>query len=161
MKNYWSWLLGFKPFNQDCRILITQNVNDDTFHNATVALKISEKSVKISTNFEGNKPKYTAQVSYSLLIEEISQDKFEADSHLKRNKEFFTPALIKSLENTLKNNLNDVVAFSRENQVDLLDAYKYFNAYNNKEFKNYLKTAKEKYLDGIDFEFNIKISSSY
>ena len=137
-----------------------EHVNDDLFEDATITFEISYKSASFKPSFDKNTPKFKVEVSYAVLIEEVI-DKNIDYKHLQRNKNFITNKALEALKSKIKSDMEDVKNYSIENEVDLMNAYKYFEAYCKKDFGKYYDNLQKKYLNNIDYTFEVQVSSSY
>ena len=141
-------------------VVKVENVYDDLYNNASVILNIQKKDTKIKTNFEDGKPVYEVKTNLTLLIEEVVSENPDKN-FLRRNKDFFTPTLIKTIEEQVLKDMNEAIEFCKENKVDLIDVYRHFNALKHKEFDVYLKDKKEDYLQDVEYKTSVKIALSY
>lgn len=141
-------------------IIRVENVADDLYDNSTVIIAVQEKEVKIKPKFEGNKPIYEVGVELTVLIDEVINEQPDKN-FLRRNKEFFTPELVKRAEETVTNNMNEAIAFCKENKIDMIDVYRYFYALKNKKFMQYYNQEKENYLDNIEYKISVKIVNDF
>lgn len=148
--------------NKDYKgILIINNVNDKLYNNATVVMNITKTKPKIKVDFVDGKPNYKLDLTLTMYIEEIVQDQ-QKSSFMRRNKEFYTDALLSKIKNQVNQELNNAVELCKTSNLDLLQVYQNFNCFKNKQFKEYLnKVGKDNYLQNIDFEMNVTIESAY
>jgi len=140
--------------------LKVENVTDDLYSNATVILSLSEKQIKLKPSFKNNAPIYEINISLTILVEEVMEENPNKD-FLRRNKEFLTPALIEKLKETTKQEMESVISYCKENEVDLMNVYRQFNRKKYKEFKNYYNNEKENYLNNIQYSINVQVQSAY
>jgi len=140
--------------------LKVENVTDDLYSNATVILSLSEKQIKLKPSFKNNVPMYEINISLTILVEEVMEENPNKD-FLRRNKEFLTPALIEKLKETTKQEMESVISYCKENEVDLMNVYRQFNRKKYKEFKNYYNNEKENYLNNIQYSINVQVQSAY
>ena len=140
-------------------IIVVEDVNDETYTNATAVFEIMDKSISFSPDFKNKKPVYNVKASFITTLIEVVEN-YPDKTHLKRNKEFLTDAVIEKLKAKIILDMQEVVNFCKANKVDLMECYKNFHALKTKEFNEYFKEKQEKYLDEIDFKFDIKISSA-
>ncbi len=140
--------------------LKVENVNDNLYKNTNVVLNIHDKKLSFSPKFENNKPVFDIKIELSILVEEVD-DENPDKSFLKRNKDFLTNALIEKTKETVKSDVMDIIDFCKTNQVDLIGVYENFYRKEYKDFEKYYKNAQEKYLDGVEYNITVKVSSSY
>jgi hypothetical protein len=57
--------------------------------------------------------------------------------------------------------LSHHIEFCKTNQTDLIGVYENFYRKEYKKFKKYYEKAQEKYLDDIEYNISVKVSSSY
>ena len=141
-------------------IVKVENVDDHLFEGATVILSIQQKNTEITLEFKNGVPVYKAEADLTLLVEEVVTENPDK-GFLRRNKDFFTPTLIKTIEEKVKNDMDEAVEFCKQNKIDLVDVYRQFNALKYKDFKKYYENKKEDYLLGVDFVNTVKIALSY
>ncbi len=137
-----------------------ENVNDKLYKNSNVVLNIHDKKLSISPKFENNKPIMDIKIELSVLVEEVDEEN-PNKSFLKRNKEFLTDALLEKTKETVKQNCFEIINYCKEKQIDLIGVYENFYRKEYKKFKKYYEETQEKYLDGIDYNITVKVSSSY
>jgi len=140
--------------------LKVENVNDSFFKNSNVVLNITEKNVKFNPKFENNLPVFKIEIELAVLVEEVDEENPDK-SFLKRNKEFLTPNLVKKAEETVKLEAMNVIEYCKSKQIDLIGVYENFYRKHYKKFKKYYDENKEKYLNGIQYDVSVKVSSSY
>ena len=140
--------------------LKVENVNDNLYNNTNIVLNIHDKKLSFSPKFENNKPVLNIKIELSVLVEEVDEEN-PNKSFLKRNKDFLTHALIEKTKNTVKSDVNEIIDFCKTNQVDLIGVYENFYRKQYKDFKKYYEENQEKYLNGIEYNISVKVSSSY
>ena len=140
--------------------LKVENVDDELYKNSNVVLNIHNKKLSFKPKFENNKPIFDIDIELSVLVEEVDEEN-PNKSFLKRNKDFLTDELISKTKETVKNNCNEIIGFCKENQVDLIGVFENFYRKEYKNFKSYYDQAQEKYLNDVEFNINVKVSSSY
>ena len=146
--------------NKQEGVLRVDGVSDEIYNDATIVFALTKKDIKLTPSFEEDKPIYTMDVEIRVLVDEVI-DKEQSDRFLRRNKEFLTPAALKKLKETLHQKMMDTITFCQENEIDLINVYKEFNAKHYKKFQQHYKKYQEKYLDGIEYIINIEVNSAY
>lgn len=141
-------------------VIKVKNVNDYLYDNANVVLNLTKKDLKFKPSFDKGTPKFNIGIELSVLVEEIDEGN-PNKRFLKRNKEFLTDALIERTIETVKSDAYEIVEFCKLNKIDLMHVYEYFDKFNHKQFKNYVQTEKENYLNDIEFSISVKVNSSY
>ena len=137
-----------------------EGVKDDLFEDATVILTVQEKEISIKPKFEKDKPVYEVSAELTVLIDEVIELQ-PKKKFLRRNKDFFTKALVGRVEQTVKDDMNDAIEFCKNNKLDMLEVFRYFYALKNKDFMKYYNKEKENYLDNIDFKIDVKIVNDF
>ncbi len=140
--------------------LKVKNIKDHLYNDSTVILNIHDKQLKFSPSFKNNKPIFNISIELAVLVEEVDEENPDK-SFLKRNKDFLTDALIEKTKETVKMDAMEIIEFCKENQVDLIGVYENFYRKQYKEFKKHYESMQEKYLDGIEYNITVKVSSSY
>lgn len=139
--------------------IVIDNVSDHIYDDAKIVLNILKKDTKIKPKFENGVPVYNAEVSLTVFIDEIIEDNINKKL-LTREQDFLTSAVVEKIKEKVRQDMLDATSFCVSNDVDLLSAYKYFYNLKNKQFEEYLSTLGEKnYLDGINFNIDIKVKS--
>jgi len=137
-----------------------ENIDDNLYNNSNVVLNITDKSLKYSPKFKNNKPILDIQIELAVLVEEVDENN-PNKNYLKRNKEFLTPALVKKTKETIKEQANQIIDFCKEQEIDIFGVYENFYRKQYKKFKKYYNKNQEKYLDGVEYNVSVKVSSSY
>ncbi len=145
--------------NEQEGTLKVENVTDELYKNSNVVLSITEKAVKFSPKFEGPTPIMDIEVELVVVVEEVDEEN-PNKNFLKRNKEFLTHALVEKTKETVKNKTSEIIDFCKQNDVDIIGVYKNFYRKQYKDFKKYYSIAQEKYLDNVEFNISVKVSSS-
>lgn len=140
--------------------LKVENVTDHLYKNATIIFDLSDKKIKLSPSFENGKPKYKIEISLTVLVEEVMEENPEK-VFLRRNKEFLTDTAVNELKDTIKQEMQTVITYCQDNEIDLLNVYRQFSRKKYKEFTDYYNQTKEKYLNNIDYEIKVKVQSAY
>ena len=140
--------------------LKVENVTDHLYKNATIIFNLSDKKIKLTPSFEKGKPKYKIEISLTVLVEEVMEENPEK-VFLRRNKEFLTNTAIEKLKETIKQEMQTVIAYCQQNEIDLLNVYRQFSRKKHKEFEKYYTEKQENYLDDIDYEIDVKVQSAY
>ena len=140
--------------------LKVENVTDELYDNATIIFDLSNKNISLKPEFKNNKPIYNIEIDLTILVEEVMEEK-PHDDFLRRNKEFLTPTAVEKLKVTIKNEMETVIKYCQEHQIDLLNVYRQFNRKKYKDFQAYYKEHKENYLDNINYNIEVKVKSAY
>lgn len=145
--------------NQEGTLKI-ENVQDELYKNSNIVLNVTDKSLKFNPKFINEKPILNIEIDLTVLVEEVDEENPDK-SFLKRNKEFLTPALIEKTKETVKNNALEIIDYCKENKADLIGVYENFYRKQYKDFEKYYNKVQEKYLDGVEYNISVKVSSSY
>lgn len=140
--------------------LKVENVNDELYKNSNVVLNVTDKKLKFNPSFKNGKPMFDIELSITVLVEEVDEEN-PNKTFLKRNKEFLTPALVEKIKSTVKDDAFSIIDFCKTNQVDLIGVYENFYRKKYSEFKPYYEEKQEKYLDDVEYNIKVKVSSSY
>lgn len=146
--------------NKQEGVLKVEGVTDDIYKDATIVFALTKKDIDLKPSFDGDKPIYTMNVEIRVLVDEVV-DKEQSKKFLRRNKEFLTKTALDKLKETLHQKMLDTIKFCQDNEIDLLNVYREFNAKHYKKFQKHLSEQNGKYLNGIDYNINIKIHSAY
>lgn len=140
-------------------IAILENVTDENLTNAQVA--ITKRSLwkinKIWFNQIG-KPKIEYNLVYTGRVEQILQDKIDL-TLLEGYKDYVSKTIKDKFTELIKNICADAVNICKTYNVDCLDVYKTFDAYDTVKWQKYLNSLEnpEDYLKDVDFYVNVKI----
>ena len=137
-----------------------ENITDDIYKNANIVLNITDKSITFKPQFKNDKPTLEIKINIAVFVEEVDEEN-PNKNYLKRNKEFLTPALVQKTEKTVENYVYEIIEYCKEKEIDLIGVYENFYRKEYSNFSNYYKKTKEKYLNGIDYNVSVKVSSSY
>ena len=140
--------------------LKVNNVDDDLYKNSNVVLNIHDKKLEFKPKFKNNKPIMDINIELSVLVEEVDEEN-PTKKFLKRNKEFLTEELIAKTKKTVKDNCLEIIEFCKNNHVDLVGVYENFYRKEHNDFKKYYEKTQEKYLNDVEFNISVKVSSSY
>ena len=140
--------------------LKVENVTDHLYQNATIIFNLSNKSISLKPSFKNGKPFYKVDISLTGLVEEVMEEN-PKKQFLRRNKEFLTTTAINKLKETIKQEMQTVISYCQEHEIDLLNVYRQFSKKKYKEFSAYYEQTKEKYLNDIIYEINVKVQSAY
>ncbi len=135
-------------------------VNDKLYNNSNVVLNIHDKKLEFKPKFKNNKPIMDINIELAVLVEEVDDEK-PTKKFLKRNKDFLTDELIAKTKETVEKNCFDIIEFCKTNETDLIGVYEQFYRKKYNDFKKYYEKRQEKYLNDVEFNITVKISSSY
>lgn len=140
-------------------VITIENVNDELYNDASVVFSVAHKNLKIKTSFDGEKPVCKFDIGVNVVLEEVRQFNQNRE-FLQRGNEFFTPTVMKMLEAKIKQDMQVALDYCIENEADLMNVFRNFYRKEYKNFKDYWGKWKEKYLNGIDYQFSVKVSTS-
>ena len=100
--------------------LKVENVTDKLYDNATIIFDLSNKQIKLKPSFENGKPKYKIEIDLTVLVEEVMEENPQKQ-FLRRNKEFLTKTAVDKLKETIKQEMQTVIEYCKENQIDLVN----------------------------------------
>jgi len=136
-------------------------VSDDLYNNATVVCSLINKDISLKPSFENDKPIYKAKLELVIVVEEVDE-KLPSDKFLQRNKDFVTPTLIEKLKEKVTGEMEQIIDYCKTNKIDLIGVYRNFYHRQYKDFMNYMdRVGKDNYLDGIDYQIEITVTTEY
>lgn len=145
--------------NNDKRSLVVENVKDDKIDYAKVVCQVINKKSDFKAQFKNGKPVYTVKIEIEINVDEVDDD-FPQKNMLNRNQRFISPTLVKRIKETVSTDIDDLFEFCKENDVDLLEIYKNFYRYKNKQWEKFMKNhTKENYLDDIELKVEVEVKS--
>lgn len=140
--------------------LHVDNVSDHIYDNATIIFDLSKKTIKLKPEFKDDKPIYNIKIDLTVLVEEVMEEN-PNKQFLRRNKEFLTPTAVEKLKETIKTEMQNVITYCKENEIDLLNVYRQFSRKEYNKFKKYYEEKQEKYLNDIEYNIEVKVQSAY
>lgn len=139
-----------------------ENVNSDLFKDARVVLDLTNKEMEYSLKFQDDKPKIVYDIELYVMIDEIIEAE-KTENLLHTENWFVDDSVVSGLTNKITENLNIVVDKLKQENIDIIEVYDKFYKFKNKKFKRFLNTLdnKKDFLKDVQFEYKIKIHSSY
>ena len=139
-----------------------ENVNSDIFKDARVVLDLTSKEMEFSLEFKDGKPKIIYDIELYIMIDEIIEAE-KTENLLHTENWFVDDSVVNGLVNKIKENLDVVVNRLKEDNIDITEVYDKFYKFKNKKFTKFLETLENKkdFLKDVEFEYKIKIHSSY
>lgn len=138
-----------------------EHVTDDLYNDATVVIDLLDKKLSIKSKFKGDIPKFEISTTLTVVVEEVVDNNPTKDM-LRRNEEFLTSALVNKIKETIKSDMEEIIAYCKENNVDLVNVYKTFYRKQNKQWKKYIeRVGIENYLKNVEFDIKIDVNSQY
>ena len=123
-------------------------------------LTINDKQLSFKPYFKNNTPQLDITINLAVLVEEVDEEN-PTKKFLKRNKDFLTNTLVEKIKETVKLDALNIISFCKENQTDLIGVYENFYRKEYNKFKDYYNEKQEKYLNDIQYNVTVKVSSSY
>ena len=140
--------------------LKVENVTDELYNNSNIVLTINDKQLSFKPYFKNNTPQLDITINLAVLVEEVDEEN-PTKKFLKRNKDFLTNTLVEKIKETVKLDALNIISFCKENQTDLIGVYENFYRKEYNKFKDYYNEKQEKYLNDIQYNVTVKVSSSY
>lgn len=145
--------------NEQEGVFKVENVTDEIYNDATIVFILKKKSIKLTTDFEGDTPVFKINLEVRVLVDEV-MEKTPDKRFMRRNREFLTKTAVEKFEESIKEKLFETIDFCKEKEVDLIGVYRNFNAFQHNKFKNHIEKEKN-YLNGIDYQISIEVNSAY
>ncbi len=141
---------------------ILEHINSDLFKDARVVLDLTNKEMEYQLDFEDGKPKITYDLELYVMIDEIIEAE-KTENLLHTENWFVDDSVVRGLINKVNENLDVVVARLQQDNIDIIEVYDKFYKFKNKKFKKFLSSLenKQEFLKDVQFEYKIKIHSSY
>jgi hypothetical protein len=140
--------------------LKVENVTDDLYDNSNIVLNVTDKKLSFNPKFKNGKPIYDIKIDITVMVEEVDEEN-PNKNYLKRNKEFLTKKLVDKIQETIISDSIEIIEYCKEQEIDLIGVYENFYRKKYKEFKKYYDETQEKYLNDVDYNISVKVSSSY
>ncbi|MBQ7880557.1 MAG: hypothetical protein IJ358_01780 [Clostridia bacterium] len=141
---------------------VLENVNSNTFKDARLVLDLTNKEMEYKLSFKDGKPTIKYDIELYILIDEIIESG-KTENLLHTENWFVDDSVINGLTNKIVENLEVVVSKLQDENIDMIEVYDKFYKFKNKKFTKYLNSLenKEDFLKDVEFEYKIKIHSSY
>ncbi len=149
---------GFNWFSKDSNkgFLLIEKVDDKLYKDATVGVEIERKTTNVKTYFEGKTPVYeldiTLYIRVAEIVEEVKKDEIYDESH-----SYLTATLKSKIKEKISSEIDEAITLAKEHNADIMEAGKTINKYNNKKYKEYLKTNSTNPLQNIKFKTKITL----
>lgn len=141
--------------------ITVNNVVDYLYNDASVVVDIIDKKSKTKVSFDGDTPVFKSEVNLTVFVEQVIDEKPDKEM-LRRNEDFLTDTLVEKIKEQVTSEMTELINYSKENKIDLIDVYKLFNSKQNKKFKEFLsRVGEDDYLSHVRFETEIKIANEY
>lgn len=135
------------------------HISSDIYNDATLIIRLMDKKVFVKYKFKDGKPYIDYNLELYIDIEEVVEDGKNKNLLMSENW-FVDDAVINGLTEHICTNLNESMGKIADNFTDVLNFYQPFNKFHNKKWKNYIKD-NPNYMEGIEYNFDIKIYSDY
>lgn len=139
-----------------------EHVNSELLNDARVVIDLTNKEMNYKLSFKDGKPKISYDLDLYILIDEIVEA--EKNENLLHTENWFADdSVVNALTNKIEENLDVVVTKLQDEKIDMIEIYNKFYKFKNKKFKKFLNTLEDKqdFLKSVEFEYKIKIHSSY
>lgn len=132
--------------------------SDEIYKNADITFDVYKRFTSVDTYFVDGKPVYRLNLLVDVTIIEAAKESLKSDEFVPANN-LFSDKLKTAVVSEIKNKLRNAESNFRQNKYDVVDCYEHFYKYNNKQFKEYLKTLSETdyFLDNVIFEYNVRV----
>lgn len=138
--------------------ITAKKVNNNIFNDADITYQIYSKKVRTNCYFIEDTPIFNFDMDLILQVKEIIMDTYEIEN-INGTTAYLDEDVIKALNQTIHENLSDLINLSKQNKVDYLKVFKNFHKFDTKNWDNYLNTLedKENYLDKVIFTINVNV----
>lgn len=135
------------------------NINSEIYNNASLEIRLRDKKIDVKYKFDKDKPYINYELKLYIDIEEVIEEG-KNEELLKSENWFVDDQVVKALKDLISTNLEESITQIKTNFTDVLNIYEPFNKYHYKKWKDYTEST-DNYLQGVDFNFDIKIYSDY
>lgn len=138
--------------------MVIDNVNDNIIYkNATVTINIDEGKIKKSISVKNDFVIMNLEIDLKIEVLEINSQQSEFDIN-NGTENFLNDVLKEKIKETIKNELNVILTYCKENEIDLCNFLNYLYAFKNSDYKKVsssfsIKEILEK--SAIDAKINI------
>ena len=133
-----------------------QNVSDNIYQNATVALSIKDSIKTRTLKFKNGIPQVYFEVHYTLKVEEIMQNGIDSVV-LNGSNNYLTPALQEKLREKIMTDASHAVQLFKNYNADVYGLQQAFYRYHQKDWQKYLKSLPDKSTAFQNIEFFLKV----
>lgn len=140
-------------------VITIENVTDDRIKNATVSLSKRGLIHNYRLEFTKNgKPRIIYSLIYTLRVEHILQEN-PSLKILQGYEDYISPEVKKQVEENIKSYCGQAVNIMKQNNIDPINIYKKFDAFQHTKWKEYLSKLEnpEEYIKEVEFLVNVKI----
>lgn len=133
------------------------NINDEFVKDGNVILEVVRKNTITKTDFINGKPFVYFNIFMVLKLDEyvVSSDNINS---IDSTQSKITPQVKNAVEEKIKTKTAEIFEICRENDVDMFGLYKKFNAYHNREFKEFMKNRTfSDFLNELNISMDITI----
>ena len=142
---------------KDMTLKVT-NFSDEIYKDADITFDVYKRFTGIDTYFKNGVPIYKLNLLVDVTIIEAVKKDVTSEEFVPANS-LFSDTLKEAVISEIKNKLRNAESNFKQNKYDVVEAYTHFYKYNNKKFKEYLKTLTdgEYFLDNVVFEYNVMV----
>jgi len=133
------------------------NINDKFVKDGNVILEVVRKNTITKTDFINGKPFVYFNIFMVLKLDEyvVSSDNINS---IDSTQSKITPQVKDAVEEKIKTKTAEIFEICREKDVDMFGLYKKFNAYHNREFKEFMKNRTfSDFLNELNISMDITI----
>ena len=133
------------------------NINDEFVKDGNVILEVVRKNTITKTDFINGKPFVYFNILMVLKLDEyvVSSDNINS---IDSTQSKITPQVKNAVEEKIKTKTAEIFEICREKDVDMFGLYKKFNAYHNREFKEFMKNRTfSDFLNELNISMDITI----
>lgn len=140
-----------------------ENVTDQNFENADLIFSIEGNEVKKNSYFKNGRPVMEITTKLHIRSEQVLQKNiWLIKENIGGSKNYLTKEVRDKLENKIKKEFSTGLKKLIENQTDVLDIYKTFNAQNHFQFQKWYNSLedKEDFLREIDYRLTVRVKAT-
>ncbi|MBQ8430454.1 MAG: hypothetical protein IJX26_00710 [Clostridia bacterium] len=152
-------MIGFNHVSRANKGAITiKNVSDNIYNNATVSMSIKNKVFTATYKMENGIPRVRYNVKYFVKVENINQNG-KNQNILQGSNTFITETLRKEFIKQVKLQVADSINIAKSLNADLFGAQESFFKFQNKQWKDFIKTLpnKDDAFQKIQFFTNVEV----
>lgn len=144
---------SYQKFNLD-------NISDNNVNNSTVILQEADKIIVPMCKFKDGKPVMVYKIWLSVMLDEIISTDNHSYSAINGVKNYITPVIEQEFHKLIDEKLNNTINAMHDNKYDVLNIYSKFNAFEYKQFQEYLSTLNHpiEYMEGVSIEIDLKLN---
>ena len=160
LKEYrgYNWVKDYAPLS----LVEVENVNDDTFSDASVMLKILKKGVKKQFDFDSatGYPVLKCAIDIKVTVVNIVQEK-NVDNFYEGHESYLTDTVKDGLKDLVRNEIANSLSIAKAHSYDIYNIAQSYNKFRHCEWKEYLDRLDDvdNYMEQLEIFCDVNIAA--